>query len=389
MRVVSRLTLCGLAVGLVAMVASSAADDLAPLLKTITPGKSQLRVRIPMTGGTHDISQISGKVSGGGTQQKKEFDVRVALSSQPGQCHIAAKKLESWGFPVPKNREFILPELLIPAVQIAPEAKQGRDVVVRFTNIKLQVVDVPAAAMNNIYTCDFSLTITELFKGTEKTMEPRLAFKDEFLELSVNANAVKSLGTNEMAVPEITPDAAPELVPAVGPMTLRNGYPVFAYASVNGMESYKMANGTVVPVNVKIVSVINWDPGVVISIGLARACKVEMDQSGMGEVGVGVQANTQVLPGKMKEFRLGFYTGPGFKTQKDFVLKDYTVVVDKNSTEGFIWLGRKFITKYFKDGVYATGSDGVWKMHGRLDPELLFDIKTRKKADPKEQEPKK
>lgn len=395
MRAVGRFALCGLTV--VLAFASSAADDPPPLLKVVTPTKNQVRVRIPMDGGVHDVSQIRAQVPSKKKKQQQQqpkqpelIDVTVAISSQPGQCHITAKKLRSWGYDAVARKEFVLPELLIPASQIAPDAKQnGRDVLVRLTNIKLQVVEVPAAAKDSIYTCDFSLTTTELFKAAERTMEPRLAFKDKFLEFTVNANAVKRLGTSDMAGMEVTADPSSMLVPAIGPMIVRNGRPVFAYASVNGIESYKLANGTVVPVDVRIVSVVNWDPGIVLSIGLARGCKVEMNQEGNGEVGIGVDANTVMIPGKVAELRLGFYTGANYKVQKDFVLKDIKVVVDKNASEGFVWLGRKFIAKHFKDGVYAAGSDGAWKMHARLDPETLFDIKTRKKVDPKQPDPKK
>jgi hypothetical protein len=53
---------------------------------------------------------------------------------------------------------------------------------------------------------------------------------------------------------------------------------------------------------------------------------------------------------------------------------------------------QKFIDTYLTDAVYAADKDG-WKLHGRIAPDLLFDIKTRKpdpkKVDPKKPDPKK
>ena len=104
-----------------------------------------------------------------------------------------------------------------------------------------------------------------------------------------------------------------------------------------------------------------------------------MDQGASAGAGTSADTKTEMIPGKIKELRLGLYTGTGLKVQKDLVLKDLAVVVDKNASEGYVWLGPKFMETYFKDGVYACGTDGIWKLNGRCDPELLFDIKTRPK----------
>jgi hypothetical protein len=53
-----------------------------------------------------------------------------------------------------------------------------------------------------------------------------------------------------------------------------------------------------------------------------------------------------MIPGKMKEFRIGLMTGAGFKTQKDLVLRDVPVVVDKYMSEGAITIGQSFIGNY-------------------------------------------
>ena len=303
----------------------------------------------------------------------------MAIDTQPGKSYVAGKTVEAWGYEVPKNKEFFLPELLIPAAQVGPAPKKGgRDVLIRLTNVKFQVVETPVSAMDKIYSCTLSLSSADLYKGAERAMEPRLAFADHFLELTIPAAGLKRLTTDDTPLPDVTADATPALVPAAGPTVVR-GAPVFAYAAVNGLESYKLASGNSVPVNVGVSAITNWSTGVVITIGLARGCKVEMDQGASAGTGTGADTKTEMIPGKIKELRLGLYTGTGLKVQKDLVLKDVAVVVDKNASDGYVWLGPKFMETYFKDGVYACGTDGVWKLNGRCDPELLFDIKTRPK----------
>jgi hypothetical protein len=374
-------TLFGLAVLLAAVVAAPAADEPAPLLKPVTPAGSSLRVRLPVVPGYPKTMQFPAQVPNG----KKKSDlltISVAFDSLPNPSYVTAKKLESWGYEVPKNKEFLLPELFFTTAQIAPKPAKGHDVVVRLTNIKLTVIDSPASSDNTIYNCDMSLSALAVYYGSERMIEPRLSFADKFLELTVPSTIVKRPGTEDTPVPEVSTTTDATLVTAVGPMVVK-GRPVFAYAAVNTQEAYKTANGTIVPVHVAVASINNWEPGIVLTMGLARGCKVEMDQAATGMMGTGVESKTEMIPGKMKEFRLGLLTGPGLKTQKDLVLKDVPVVVDKNISEGGVTIGQKFIDTYFKDGVYAGDANG-WKLHGRVNPDVLFDIKSRKKFDPKQ-----
>jgi hypothetical protein len=181
---------------------------------------------------------------------------------------------------------------------------------------------------------------------------------------------------------EITTTADTNLVAAQAPMVHRTQY-VFAYAAVNEQEAFKAANGTIVPINAAVASINNWQPGVVVSIGLARGCNIEMDQAAKGIPGNNVDSKTEMIPGKLKELRLGVLTGPGYKTPKDLVLKDVPVVVDRNMSEAAMSLGQRFIDTHFKDGVYAGSSDG-YKLYGRVNSDMLVDPKTRKKFDPKQ-----
>jgi hypothetical protein len=71
--------------------------------------------------------------------------------------------------------------------------------------------------------------------------------------------------------------------------------------------------------------------------------------------------------------------GEGYKSQRDLVLNDVTVWVDKNDSEHMIWLGPEFLRAQFKDAVYGCGLDGAWKFHGRVMAEKLQDVKSRPK----------
>jgi hypothetical protein len=393
-----RFALFGLVVLFVAAL-TSAADEPEPLLKPITPPKGQLRVRLPVTPGLFPkVMQFSAQVPRGKKQQQgktEPFNILVALHSLPNPSFVAVKKLESWGYEVPKGaKEFVLPELLIPAAQIAPKPDQqtGADVLVRLTNLKLTVVTSPASTDDSVFQSDMTLSATGLFQGAERTIEPRLSFGDKFLELTVPAQGVKRSGTDALMVPEPTVNPDAKLVPAYSPMVMRGGAPAFAFASINGQDSYKTPDGKVIPVLVKVESGINEPSGVLVTMGLGRGCKIDIDQAAAGEVTFGADIKSQFIPAKIKELRLAVNTGPGMKTVKDLVIKDLTVAVDKNQSEGYMLIGQKFIDDYYADGVYAHSGDG-WKLHGRIHPDLLFDIKTRKpdpkKPDPKKPDPKK
>jgi hypothetical protein len=105
---------------------------------------------------------------------------------------------------------------------------------------------------------------------------------------------------------------------------------------------------------------------------------VEIEQGGDIK-GMGATFEAMIAKGKVKELRLGIMTGPGLKTQKDIVIQDLTVWIDKSNSGHFVWLGPQFLSTYLKDDVLACGPDGMWQLHGRIKPDLLQDIKTRPK----------
>ncbi len=378
MRSLARVALFGSAILLAVAFTAPAADDPASLLKPVAPPNGQLRVRMPISPGFPKPMTFPATLPHG-KQKSKQVEIRVALDSLPNPSYVSAKKLEEWGYEVPKGKEIIISELLISTTQIAPKvAKGGSDAVVRLTNVKLTVVANPGSTDDTIHTGDLCLSVSTLFQGNERAMEPRLSFGDKYLEWTVPTTGVKRTGASDQTAPDITVSTDDKLVPAYGAMTTRGGPPVFVYASINGQDSYKTAGGQVFPVNVSVSSITNMPDGVYITLGLQRGCKVDIDQAAGGLKGTGVDNKTELQPGKIKELRIALNTGPGLKTVKDIVIKDLPVVVDKNLSEGYMHIGQKFMDTYFADAVYAANAEG-WKLHGRVNPDLLADTMTRKK----------
>jgi hypothetical protein len=375
MRALVRFTLPVLLVAVAAI--APAADDPVQLLKAVTPGTGSVRVQIPVaTTGMFTDSQLKGQVPKAKGKKTDVVDVTIAFDTLPGKSNVSAKKWQSWGYEIPANRIGVLPELIIPATQLAPKVSKGRDVEVRIPSVSLEIIDPPAGS-DQVFGSDLYIRINDLTKNADRAFEPRYYFGDKTLELTVPSTAIKKLGTGDEppAEPGVDPDKS--LVIVSGPMNASRGTPGFAFASINGLPQYKTPDGKTEMVNVGVSSNTNWPGGIIMTIGVARGCGVEIDKDAKDLTGTGTTFETMIAKGKVKEFRLGFMTGPGFKAQKDFVLKDVTVYVDKNNSGHFVWLGTKFFNEYIKDGIYSCGSDGAFKTLGRIQPEFLLDIKTR------------
>jgi hypothetical protein len=239
------------------------------------------------------------------------------------------------------------------------------------------VVDPPAGA-EKVRGVDLFITLRDLLKDTYAPYEPRVYFQDRFLELTVPSGVVKRPGTDSDPPPDPAVSDDKELVPLTGPMALPRGIPVFAYAAVNGLTGYKLADGKVEMVSAGVSSTNDWPTGVLMTMGTARGCKVELDPEKEAK-GMGANFETRLAIGTVKELRLGMKTLTGQKGAKDLVIKDLTVYVDKTNSGHFIWLGPRFLDTYLKDPVYACDSLGSWALLGRAKPELLQDIKTRPK----------
>jgi len=354
-----------------------AADDPAPLLKPVAPGPDRVRVRIATSEEKNSFLHIHARVPRANGKKGELVDARAAFEVRPGRAVVAAKKWQSWGYEVPPKKTAILPELVIPGVQLAPQPSGGgRDVEVRFAGLRVDIVETPGNA-DTVLGCDLLVSLSDLTKQTDRLFEPRLYFADQFLELSVPAGSVKRPGTGEDKPPEPRVNSDPKLVPVMA-TTATRGLAVFTSAALNGVASYKTADGKDVPVNVTVSSTARAPGGIIVSMGVARGCGVDLEK-GNEIPGMGTNFETKMARGKVKELRIGFQTGAGFKSPRDWVLKDVTVWVDRNDSGHMVWLGPEFLRAHFKDPVHACGPDGAWKFHGRVEAESLQEVKPRPK----------
>jgi hypothetical protein len=355
----------------------AAADDPAPLVKPVTPTGSGVRVRVPVTQDEKTLAQFKAAIPKPKGKAGETIDIKVLIDTLPNTAVVGLKTWKEWGFEVPANRIGTLPELIIPGAQIAPKPTKGRDVEFRVKDVKVNIVEAPGGRDAVFGKCDLWLSLHDLTGGTDRQFEPRFYFADRFIELTAPAAAVKRLNTGDATSPD--PQAtAGDQVPVFGAMTA-NPLPVFGFASINGVTRYTTATGKAETVSVGVSSISNYvPPGIAMTLNTARGCKVELEKA---------PADGETVRGKVKELRLGLLTGPGFKVQKDLVLKDVTVFVSDDKSQAFVWLGPQFVETYFTDGVYGCGPDNVWRLHGRVKADLLEDIKTR--TPPKKPEPKK
>jgi hypothetical protein len=347
-----------------------------PLLKPVVPPSTSIRVRIPVVEERGTTMQFKAQIPKGKGKKGETIDITVGIETLPGPSYVSSKLWQSWGYEVPQNRIAVLTELIIPGWQIAPKTTKGRDVFAKIPSIAMEIIE-PPGGVEKVRGCDIFLSLKELTKNADRTFETRFYFQDKYFELSIPAGAVKRPGSGEEAPPDpaITMDA--DLVVIAAPMANR-GMPLFAYSSINGLTQYKTAEGKIETVNAGVSSTNDWPAGVLMTIGTARGCGVEMEQD-KDVKGTGATFETRAIKGKIKELRLGVMTGMGMKTQKDIVIQDLTVYIDKSNSGHFVWLGPRFLDTYLKDHIYACGTDGMWQLHGRLKPDLLQDIKTRPK----------
>lgn len=375
MRVLFRLALPAAMIAIT--VVAVGAQEPAPLLKPVTPAASSTRLRLATSEDKPVFFHINARIPDP-KKSDKSFEITVAFDNQPGKAHVALKKWKSWGFEVPANRVGLLPELIIPASQLAPKlTKGGRDAEYRISNIKVEIIEPPADG-DTILLCDLLLPMSDFTRAaSDRAFETRIYFPDKFVEFTAPNATVKRLGTGDekpLPDPAITPDK--DLVVATGPTTLYYGTPTFAFASIDGQQQYKLPSGKTETVNVGIGTTMNWQDGLLMTTGMARGCGIKIEDA-KDLKGIGTGFDATVGRGKIKELRLAFMTGPNLKTPKDLVLKDVSVIVDKNNSEHFMWVGPRFIETHLADAVYACDSTGVWRLHGRIKPELLQDIKTR------------
>ena len=294
-------------------------------------------------------------------------EVTAAFEVRSGQSYVTAKKWQSWGYEIPTNKVGVLPALIIRAGQVAPKVSKGRDLEFRLTDVHLHIVEPPKGA-DTVIGCDLLLALNDVTKSVDRAYEPRLYFADNFLELTVPANSVKRPGTGDIPPPEPAVNADPTLVPFMAPVKTR-GVAVFSSAAINGLSRYRTPDGKEKAVSVTVSSTTNCPGGIMVSMGTARGCKIELEEKELR--GTGTSFETAIARGKVKELRIGVLSGLGFKTAQDLLLKDVTVWVDKNDSGHMVWLGPNCIREQIANPVYACGLDGAWKLFGRAKPEMI------------------
>lgn len=353
-----------------ALGAIAPAADPPPLVRPVVPAGGAVRVRVPLGGPKTDLMQFKAKIGNLKGKKGDSTPVTVYFDPQPNAPTVTLQQWKAWGFAVPADRTGVIPELVITGAQLAPKPAKGRDVEYRITGLKVTLYEAPGGDKAGI-TDTLGLSLRDLTGGADRAFEPRVYFADRFLELTAPAGAVKRLGTGDAPAPEPQVTAEEKLVPAAMPFVGGGGYPLVGFVSVNGQTQFFDAKKQLLPVMAGLSSSSLSKPGVMMSVGMARGCGVELNK----EAGP--------TAGKVKELRFGMQTGPGFKAQKDLVLKDVTVTINPEESGAFIWLGPAFVTEHFADGVYGCGADGTWRLHGRAKPDLLEDQKTRKPVAPK------
>ena len=199
MRIPRRFALLTAAVA-VAALAASAADEPAPLLKPVTPPAERVRVRVQTSEEKSGFYHFAARIPKAKGKKGETEEVAVAFECRPGKSYVTAKKWQSWGYEVGPNRTGVLPELVIPATQLAPKVSRGLDVEVKIASVRLEIIEPPGGA-DTVVGCDLLLAMNDLTRNADRAYEPRLYFADQFLEFTVPSGAVKRLGTGNEPPP--------------------------------------------------------------------------------------------------------------------------------------------------------------------------------------------
>jgi hypothetical protein len=346
---------------LVACALGSAADP-PPLLKPLAGTSAAPRLRFPTIGNQNQPADIGFKALIPKPKGKKgEYtEITVLVSPNVGNIGHSIQQWKAWGFEVPADRNGVLPELVLLGAQVgAAKSAKGTDAEFRVTNLKVQLAEAPGGDKGGISNI-LSVPLSVLTGGNDRGAEPRFHVGDRFLELSAPTKSVRKLDTSDVQLREVFTTADAGLKAATVPMTLT----AFNYVSVNGFTQYQRPNGN--PERVAgYISIGGGGIDILMSITMARGCGVQLDKE-MGPTS-----------GIVKELRFGPITGPELKGQRDFVLRDVKVGLIADESSSLIYIGTRFAERHFKDGIYACGADGVWKLHGRVKPDETDDIKTR------------
>jgi hypothetical protein len=376
----------GLAVVLLGAAASVGSTAQPPrdkdgaLLKAVAPPAGQSRVRVPLAEGPMKAIQLRVQVPH--PRKKGEATDATAGLDTLNRCVVTTKMLETWGYPTPAGKTFVLPELLVVAHQLAPKpAGKGTDVLVRVQNLKFDVLDAAPDGGGQILGADMLLFLPDLVRATAgRPPETRFHFPEKFLDLTVPPAAVRWPGTGEDLPAAAEPEAKadPNLVVVACPL---NPTPSMAFTSgsVDGIDTFQTPDGKTHAVTPLLSSVTHGGSGVIMNIGMARALKLDVDLTKEAAVGMSTEKRLRLIEHTVKELRVGALTGPGLKTPRELVFADQKIWIEVTESEPALWIGYPFLVAHFKDSVLAYAADGKATLHGRVNPDLVKDPRPKKK----------
>jgi hypothetical protein len=356
--------------------ATSAQPVKEPLLRAVTPPAGQFRVRIPLAEGNDKAIQMQARVPNPKAKGDRS-EITVGLDTI-NRSMVTTKMLEKWGYSAPPGKPFVLPELLIAAHQLAPKPTKTSDVFLRVTNLKLDVLEAAPDGGGQLFNADMILLLPDLLKVATRSAEPRFHLHERFLDLTVPPAAVRRPGTGLELMPEPDTPPDPKLAVIACPLNPTPGLS-FTSASINGIDTFQMPDGKIHRVTPLLSTGTHGGSGVVMTIGMARALKLDVDLTRDASPGMTTEKRVRVIEYKLKEFRVGVLTGPGLKTPQELVFTEFTIWIDVVDSDAGLWIGYPFITRYFKDAVLAISPDGTAKLHGRVDPEHIKEPRAKKK----------
>ena len=375
--------------GLIAMGVQAEPKKLPFPWKATLPPAGAVRVQVPLTeqgtGRLYFSAQLP--LPGGSLQFKnrpKPADARAEIDQRTtikvtydallgSRSVVSKKKWQQWGFPLPPAGQLAtIPELWIPAVQLAPNPKQHRDVQIRLTNLNVELVESPEETCT-IFGSDLLLLASDLTRHNEARWQPHLHFSRNYLELTVPQNQIRRLETAEILPREkASGEEIGDEIPVAAVVASR-GSPILTYVAINGKDEYLLPSGQRMKVRAMVASALSC--GIAMTMGTARGCGVEITDREVP--GQGLTFKTTMAKGRIRELRLELFPLPEGSRPRDLVLENLEVWIDLNDSDHWVWLGPDFWRQHFTEPIYVCTPQGSWKVYAFLSPRQLVDPKTR------------
>ena len=351
-----------------------------PVVKPVTPAAGSARVRVPIIGDENTPYQTKGKLARPKGKPGEPIDIAIGINTGGGNARATAKMVKSWGYSIGPDKTVILPELALVGFQVAPKPSKGKDVLARIRDIKVEVLDDVADGTDKVLGTDLLIGVYDIIRHHPRSAEPRLHFREKFLDLTLPNGSVKPAGIErESELNPLAPLDGADLATFVAPLTTRLPGPAFATASINGFDTVKGKTGMNQPLAIEITGATTTPVGVILSLGAARTIGIDVDLALAKKNGFTLASKQPAIEARVKELRISASTGKKLDTPREIVIKDFPVLVDVSESNPFVWLGPSFINRYFPDAVFAVATDGTAKLYGRVSPNLLQEAKPRKR----------